>query len=266
MRARLTAPLIALAALAVPAMAQPTQTYGPTPYRCFEDSPFASIFPSLSYVFLETFEDGLNTPGVGGTGFTTNPGPTTDSVDCDDGSIDGSGNGGRSFSGLGTVGIGFAFDQAILGRLPQYVGIVWTDGGTLSNITFQAFDATNQLVAMVTLGNHGDGALDGGTSEDRFFGAFHEAGIMSIRVTSTLAPGGTGSGLEVDHLQFGGDIPPLPCDLDLDDNGIVDPDDLATYIEGYFLNPPRDGSDLDGDGDVDPDDLANYITAYFSGC
>jgi hypothetical protein len=133
-------------------------------------------------------------------------------------------------------------------------------------VTFQAFDEQNQLVASSTLMNAGDGMLTGGTSEDRFFGASFDGGIMSVRITCTLAPGGTGSGIEIDHLQFGGDLLPPPCDLDVDGNGIVDPDDLSTFIEGYFLNPPRPESDIDGNGIIDPDDLSTYINAYFSGC
>ncbi len=257
---------IALAVAPACALAQPGQAFGPTPYACFADSPFAPIFPTLDYIYVENFEDGFNTPGVSGTGQTTLPGPTTDSVDCDDGASDGSGTAGRSFSGLGTLGIGFAFDQAILGRLPTHVGLVWTDGGTLSNITFQAFDANNQLVASTTLSSAGDGALTGSTSEDRFFGASFDGGIMSVRITCTLAPGGTGSGIEVDHLQFGGAFPPAPCELDVDGNGFVDPDDLASFIANYFFVPPPPETDFDGNGIIDPDDLASYISAYFTGC
>jgi len=72
------------------------QLIGPTPYLSFNDSPFKGL--SFSKFFLEDFEDGLfNVPGV--TGVSNTPGtslgvggnhPFSDSVDGDDGTIDGS--------------------------------------------------------------------------------------------------------------------------------------------------------------------------------
>src|SRR6185312_15032118 len=62
--------------------------------------------------FLETFESGsLTTPGVTpSTGSVVPPGGITDSVDGDDGAIDGSGTAGHSFfSADGPTGITFTF-------------------------------------------------------------------------------------------------------------------------------------------------------------
>lgn len=69
--------------------------FGPTPYLSAADSPFSLSSPGL---LLEDFEDGaLDTPGVSSTnGAPRGPSGLTDSVDGDDGSIDGSGNGGHS--------------------------------------------------------------------------------------------------------------------------------------------------------------------------
>ena len=83
------------------------QTFiGPLPYLSKNDSPFlASI--NAGTTLLETFESGaLATPGVtASTGSAIGPGGLTDSVDGDDGSIDGSGTNGHSFfSGNGAAG------------------------------------------------------------------------------------------------------------------------------------------------------------------
>lgn len=164
--------------------------FGPTPYLQFPGSPFAGL--SFSSFSLETFEDGLlNTPGVSisiGPGNVLGPGPGTDSVDADDGSINGSGDNGHSLAGV--QGITFAFS----GLLPTHAGIVWTDGGGL--ITFEAFDNLGVSLGVIS-GNHADGNFAGGTAEDHFYGASNLGGISSFRISNPSA------GIEVDHLQFG---------------------------------------------------------------
>lgn len=130
-------------AIALPANAGPI---GPTPYLSFADSPFSG--GGFSYFHLETFEDHLlNSPGVtASAGGVTSVvfGPNIhDSVDADDGAIDGSGLSGDSFfSGFGATG--FSFNAGVLGSLPDSVGIVWTDGA--GTATFQAFDADGNLL------------------------------------------------------------------------------------------------------------------------
>ena len=193
---------------------------GPSPYLCFDrtgtsglepgytgscgtsDSPFAADANAgnFTYFHLETFEDHLlNTPGVSASaGGVTSVvfGPTIhDSVDGDDGTIDGSGLGGDSFfSSNGSAGITFSFNAGVLGALPTHVGIVWTDGG--GTISFEAFD--ENLNSLGTLfGNHADGTFSGTTAEDRFYGAVNAGGISSIFIANS------GGGIEVDHLQYG---------------------------------------------------------------
>jgi hypothetical protein len=175
---------------------------GPTPYLSAADSPFAGV--SFSYFHLENFEDHLlNTPGVtGSAGGVTSVvfGPSIhDSVDADDGALDGSGLAGDDwFSSSGASGVTFTFNAAALGgALPTHAGIVWTDGGFNSSVTFTAFDHNGAVLGTMTVGGFADGSNNGETAEDRFFGAVNPLGISAIFVSN---PGG---GIEVDHLQYG---------------------------------------------------------------
>lgn len=191
---RAASTMLALAFCIVPAVAQ--TSFGPTPYLQFSDRP-AAFQGSFSSYFLEDFEDATLTPGWSAdTGGRTSVifGPSLhDSVDADDGSIDGSGlNGDSWFIPTGTVT--FTFNPAAFGgQLPTHVGIVWTDGG--NPITFTARDATNTVIASLG-GNHADASSGGTTAEDRFYGIVNPAGVLSITVSNP-------AGLEVDHLQYG---------------------------------------------------------------
>jgi hypothetical protein len=192
-----------LVGAAAPASAAPI-FYGPTPYLQASDSPFSGV--SLSYFFLEDFEDGLlNTSGVSsGAGGVTGPGGITDSVDADDGAIDGSGVAGRSFFGGGSVGFTFTFDESVLGAFPTHAGIVWTDGAEVNEVTFEAWDALGVSLGTIVAPNIGDGNFLSGTAEDRFFGVSNEGGISQIRIFNSVMIG-LGSGIEADHLQYGGE-------------------------------------------------------------
>src|SRR4029453_18374628 len=102
------------------------------------------------------------------------PSSITDSVDADDGAVDGSGTGGHSFFSLnGPAGIRFDFDGRALGALPTAAGIVWTDGE--GSYSFEAFGALG--ASLGTLGPFtADPSVDGATAEDRFLGLYHAAG------------------------------------------------------------------------------------------
>ena len=104
---------------------------GPLEYLQRSDSPFAD--QAFEYFHLEDLEDGMfNVPGASFTpawGIRSNS-TFTDSVDGDDGILDGFGRDGASLSSF------FAhdhftvnFDIGVLGALPTHVGIVWTDAG-----------------------------------------------------------------------------------------------------------------------------------------
>jgi hypothetical protein len=178
----------------------------PTPYLSLADSPIGTAVNE--YFYLENFEDGsLSTSGVtlSPAGVVTSPGPTTDSVDADNGPIDGLGNSGRSLLTGGTTNtFSFQFDALVLGNLPTRAGIVWTDVGAVvdgplgvGTVIFEAFGPANESLGTTVANNLGDGAITGATAEDRFFGAINPAGISRITITM---PNSTD--WEVDHLQY----------------------------------------------------------------
>jgi hypothetical protein len=172
---------------------------GPLPYLETNDSPFLAQI-NAGTVVVENFEDGLLNATVGGTtvvgtGTVLGPGGFTDSVDADDGAIDGSGTNARSyFFASAAVGITFTF----AGTLPTVVGIVWTDGGVSADVTVQSFGPGNVLLETVSANDLGDGSFSGTTAEDRFFGFVNTGGILSMRVSDN-----GGGAIEMDHLQFG---------------------------------------------------------------
>ena len=107
----ITAPRLSLAPLALAGVALSlsasivngqVSTLGPTPYSSFADSPFNGV--GFTWFALLTAEPGsasregisINTTG-GGPAQITGPGGITDSVDADDGTIDGNGSNGRSY-------------------------------------------------------------------------------------------------------------------------------------------------------------------------
>lgn len=190
----------------------------PSSYLCFDsslisgcdgkDSPFKSIDFSGGYFYLENFEDvALNTPGVTGDGEFFAFGPQRDSVDEDDGVIDGDNyipgppvsyawaySNGDAYSS--PQSITFDFDETVLGMLPTHVGVVWTDG--FGNTTFTAYDGLGDSlgsIGPVTL--YDELTLSGETAEDTFLGWINMGGISKITISDDFA------GLEVDHLQYG---------------------------------------------------------------
>ena len=166
----------------------PAAFLGPTPYLSVADSPFAADI-NAGHVYLETFECGnLTVPGVTfSTGTIIPPGfeGLVDSVDADDGSIDGSGLAGHSlFTGDGATGITFTFNQTTLGAFPTQVGIVWTDGG--GTATFEAFDSIGASLGVIGPVAIGDASNSGETAEDRFFGVTFPGGISAIKISKYL--------------------------------------------------------------------------------
>lgn len=190
---------LALAGFSGTAHADPTYL-GPTAYLQASDSPFAG--GNYGYFYLEDFEDHLfNTLGasanVGGVTSVVFGPAIHDSVDADDGIIDGSGLLGDSYFSGGGGGVTFSFSAAALGALPTDVGIVWTDGGAGTSITFSAFGANGGLLFTHTENGFADSSNNGETAEDRFFGVKNAAGVSAILISNISG------GIEVDHLQYG---------------------------------------------------------------
>lgn len=194
MHTHLIAGLAAMASLGLATSASAATFFGPTPYRSVADVP-AGFYSSGAPTFLEDFEDLTLSGGISASaGAPLSPSGITDSVDGDDGVIDGSGTNGRSyFSGAGSTGITFTFAAPVTAA-----GLVWTDGA--GAVDFEAFapDGTS----LGSLGPFDDvgfpgGAFSGQTDEDRFFGVTNAAGIGSIFIRNTFG------GIEVDHVQYG---------------------------------------------------------------
>ncbi len=171
--------------------------FEPTAYLGATDSPF---YERSGY--FEDFEDGqLNTLGVSfSAGRVVGPGFNVDSVDADDGFIDGNGNDGKSWFVVGSAGLlTVTFDAQALDGLPTWAGIVWTDGR--NDVMFEAFDANGESLGIMSSATS-DGNSYGGTAEDRFFGLDWEGGISSFNLWNTAE-----LPMEVDHLWYGTIIP-----------------------------------------------------------
>ncbi|MGE0859680.1 MAG: hypothetical protein AB7I01_08020, partial [Gammaproteobacteria bacterium] len=188
-----------------------------SPYLEFADSPFAALAAGNPNFHLETFEDGaLDTLGASATaGVVIGPDPQADSVDGDDGSIDGSGAGGHSWYLGGVSSVTFSFDAGVLGALPTHVGVVWTDVGTtpsgfptgMDDVLIRVFDGQGNSLGFAGADGLGDIFTFGGTSEDRFLGAIFEGGISKLQIVSLSGS----TDWEVDHLQYGTAAPvPVP--------------------------------------------------------
>ena len=166
------------------------QTYlGPVPYTSAADRPAG--FLAGSFV-LEDFEDSSLDFGLrSANGLPIGPGTNTDSVDADDGSVDGFGRNGHSYFSTGEALIEFPAPV-------REAAVVWTDGPVGTRVEFEAFGP-----GMVSLGVHGpfqhaNGSTLGQTDEDRMYGIQHAGGIVAIRLKSL--DGNTT--MELDHVQY----------------------------------------------------------------
>ena len=238
---RLTTVLLTICTAAFCCRAARAETIflGPTPYLSAADSPFDLSGLGTTF-YLEDFEDPeplsnqvFRTPGIRET-FGAQPwGPSsppfiqTDSVDADDGVIDGDGSQGRSLPGQplfisgSTIGLGIRleFDEAVLGGLPSAVGFTLTDTGTGGLFSYEPFNRSAQSLGRVELSVPGDGDIHGATAEDRFFGVTDPHGIGSMIIT-LRGPLEQLVQLEIDHVQYG-NIVPEPSGLFLFVAGLV---------------------------------------------
>lgn len=178
------------------AMSSTAIFWGPTLYLSSSDIP-TGFYLGGNPLLLDNLEDGsLDASISASNGSVYGPTGIADSVDADDGDIDGFGTAGRSwFSGTVT------FTYVGSGTLPTAFGVVWTDGS--GTITFSATDALGQSLGSQSFTGIPDNTFGGTTGDDRFFGVQFAGGIKSITI-------GTGGGIEVDHIQYGQMVSSVP--------------------------------------------------------
>jgi len=178
-----------------------TTTFGPTEYLQHGDTP-SNFFCATCASHIEDFEDGLlngflsiDNGQILQPNYVSGSGqPSTDSVDGDDGTVDGSGLGGYSwFSGdASSIEISFASDV-------KAAGLVFTDGDSASsNVLVEALDMSGNVLALINAGDLADDSFYGETAEDRFLGFTDmNAAISALRISIDA-----GSGIEIDHIHW----------------------------------------------------------------
>src|SRR4051812_8186344 len=203
---------------------------GPTSYLSKADSPFPVDGSSPTF-HVEDFEDGaFNSPGIvlpslpEAQGYVLPAGqPLTNSVDSDDGTIDGMGRNGRAL--MSTIYtnnlvnpptyssyVGVGFDSSQLGYLPTDVGFVWTYGPLNSVVRLGVYDGNSNEIGYKIFPGIGNGN-DNDTTDDRFFGVLSSEGIGSILITTSY-PGDTAF-FEMDHFQYGLLVPEQRSEITL---------------------------------------------------
>lgn len=212
MRRTMTCSAVAtlLFAAAIPALAGPVLFFGPTPYLSAADIP-VGFYAGNSPTLLETLEDGsldASLLGTGGGGVRSTGSALSDSVDADDGLIDGVCSGRfripcaswANNSDLATPASA-TFSFVGTGPLPTAFGLVWTDGH--GDITFSATGADGQSLGSFDASGFADRFNGDTTGEDRFFGVQFDGGIRAITITETTLRSSGGFFIEVDHIQYG---------------------------------------------------------------
>lgn len=173
--------------------------FGPTAYTSAADTPdgFLVNLCDDCVTVLEDFEDNSIDHGIvieSFKGSVLDPnGPFAgyvDSVDGDDGAIDGLGTAGHSYFSPGNT-VTVTFPTAV-----KSAGLVWTDGDPRTDTTFEAF-GPDGAIGMVGPASLADASFFGTTFEDAFFGVQDSGGITSIVVTNV-----GGLGIEIDHVQY----------------------------------------------------------------
>lgn len=221
--------------------------YEVTPYLSEADVPagFIPVVDCPECVYeIETFEDGTLDHGITiiegeiiPPGFATGLGNLTDSVDGDDGVIDGTGqtsDGGYSY---------FTSGNSITVTLPgimQSAGAVWTDGDpNLTDVTFEAFDENGASLGVYSVGALADDSIMGTTAEDTFLGMSYGDGVTTGITSFTITNVGS-LGLEIDHIQFANCSECCEIDLELEktvDAEFVESGDVVTWTVALTNNP-----------------------------
>ena len=213
MRLKIRNVLFIVLCCAFPASAA-TTFFGPTPYLSEADVPatfICDICEDCEHI-IENFEDNSLDFGITisdgeiiGPDFSTGVDSLTDSVDGDDGTVDGVGAEGFSYF---TFGNSFTIDFA---EPVKSAGLVWTDGDTNTLTSFEAFAPDGTSLGVIGPFSISDDSFQGTVGEDSFFGAMDtDTGIGSIMITNV-----GGQGIEIDHVQFSN------CDCVPEPNGLM---------------------------------------------
>ncbi len=181
--------------------------FGPTPYLQTGDTPtdfFCSLCADPLHIedfengtfdaFLTIFSGGILQPNSTSGSVIV----STDSVDGDDGSVDGDGTGGWSYFSGNTNMMTITFGSSVTSA-----GLVFTDGDSLStNVKLEAFNGATSL-GVIDAGDLADDFFNGTTGfgsqedEDNFLGFLDLGGITSLKISIDA-----GSGIEIDHIQW----------------------------------------------------------------
>ena len=227
--------------IVLPGAAPAAEFFGPTPYTSAADTPAGFASGTMA---IEDFEDASIDPRFTVTGSIQliGPGGLTDSVDADDGTVDGSGTNGRSL-------FGNAMRIDFTAPFPTAAAMVWTDGSNVTQ-TFEAFGSDGQSLGVVGPVALGDASVQGTTGEDRFFGVREPDGISAIRFLDNNLT-------EIDHVQFSAGAfvePAILATADDGDLGVLlrDPASwLPSPAQTVFALPlgayPHGAAFLDGD-------------------
>jgi len=180
---------------------------------------------------------------------------------------------GLTFRGnAGTIGSAFFPNIYVINPSPLSNGALTANGDEDIDITpgqprsALAFDiSVNSFGPVVITVFDTGGELLGTTSvlpgTLGFFGVTSTTMIGRLNFRSIM---GAVQNSLLDNIYLGDANPSCPADFNQD--GTLDPDDLADFIGAFFAVPSGAGSDFNNDGTTDPDDLADYISAFFAGC
>lgn len=176
--------------------------YGKLPYVSSNDSPFNQFIDDSEYFCLENFEDGsLTTDGVsksGGYIKSTSNGANSVDADGDQHNLpDGNTNDGKALFSDGAIV--FTFNEKVLKKLPNYVGIVATNAGVNAPvyINLTAYDSDNNVIGTTESVKFQYSTGTGTPKDDGFIGISSDTGISHVQVKSSY------TWMHVDHFQYG---------------------------------------------------------------
>jgi hypothetical protein len=194
--------------------------FGPTPYRSAADSPFDLSGLGTTF-FLENFEDDILSPGLyfeRGYPDSTRP-ILNNSVDEDDGVIDGNDAGGHSvramplFACIGsscTNDALWSFELMSSGSFPTATGIVITgSNGAAGQIVVEASEFPSGQYELFTFDIEGIISQPLNANDDLFIGFLNPLGIFSVKLQQYRR---SHEGVPFfpptfDHLQYGKFVP-----------------------------------------------------------